>query len=180
MKSTNINWTFGNFDVTVRLTAELDGPKADKVLEAAGLKWLQRKPASAVEKLLAGYEKRPEGFKRDSIPFSPERAEKVKAGFTLTETSLGITAECLSVTEHVKGVTDAPNVKAREALSRHESAGDLEEWLAQAYVMVGEARVAAPAYTGPTHTVDGEDYHPEAVANAVAKRRAATAYLDAI
>lgn len=70
--------TFGNFSVA--LEAEVSEEQL-AVLAGFGLLQLaQRSPASKAEKALAGYEKRPEGFKRESIAFSEANA-KVLAGF---------------------------------------------------------------------------------------------------
>lgn len=50
-------------------------PEQRDMLAGLGLlQVLQRSPASAAEKAMAGYDKRPAGFKRDSIPFNDDNA----------------------------------------------------------------------------------------------------------
>jgi hypothetical protein len=77
----SVEWTFGNFDVEVTVEAEVEGKKAEGLLKAATLNVLQRKPASELEKKLAGYEKRPAGFERSSIGYSDENAGVIQDFF---------------------------------------------------------------------------------------------------
>lgn len=78
------SWTFGNFNVTAAAEIPFTEP-VDKltkaIVEKGFLQLLQRVPASKAEKALAGYEKRPEGFKRTSIPWSEENAIKLAEEF---------------------------------------------------------------------------------------------------
>ena len=77
-------WTFGNFVITAATTvetAEPVGPVAAALMEKGFLQLLQRVPASNAEKALAGYDKRPTGFKRDSIPYSEENAVALAEAF---------------------------------------------------------------------------------------------------
>lgn len=80
-------WTFGNFVITAETnveTAEPVGPVAQALMEKGFLQLLQRVPASNAEKALAGYEKRPAGFKRDSIAYSEENALALTEAFGTT------------------------------------------------------------------------------------------------
>lgn len=87
-------WTFGNFIVTAKTTvetAEPVGPLAAALMEKGFLQALQRVPASNAEKALAGYDKRPAGFKRDSILYSEENALKLSEAFgTSVEITEGV------------------------------------------------------------------------------------------
>jgi hypothetical protein len=151
---TRISWTCGNYDPVVEIDApaiELVTPSEQNCKDAVGIlegfafQVLQRKPAGAWEKAVAGYEKRPSGFKRDSIPYSEEGVEEMKRQFTIALGS-GVTAKFIDAIEHVKGeVADSKFTEETEIASRHESAGDLEVWLEE------KAR-----YTGDTHGEDGE------------------------
>jgi hypothetical protein len=64
--------TFGNFSIAAE--AEVDDAQRDYLASLGLLQLLQRSPASAAEKAMAGYDKRPSGFKRDSIPFNTDNA----------------------------------------------------------------------------------------------------------
>lgn len=142
--NTKIEWTFGNFDIEVDVEApQMATPAvAAKILAAAALQVLQRKPAGEVEKALAGYDKRPEGFKRDSIPFTSENALVVEEGFTLAS-DLGFTAQVTSVIEHVKGVVaDSKFTEEVKIMGRHESASDLTVWLKDTVGHAGESHGA--------------------------------------
>lgn len=57
------------------------GTVAKALMEKGFLQLLQRVPASKAEKALAGYDKRPAAFKRDSIAWSDENALKLVEAF---------------------------------------------------------------------------------------------------
>lgn len=79
-----VSWPFGNFEVSAQADIALTEPVnalTKSILEKGFLQLLQRVPASKAEKALAGYEKRPEGFKRDSIPWSDDNALKLIEAF---------------------------------------------------------------------------------------------------
>lgn len=69
----NTSSTFGNFAIVAE--TEVSDKQRDALANLGLLQLLQRSPASAAEKAMAGYEKRPSGFKRDSIAFSSLNAE---------------------------------------------------------------------------------------------------------
>lgn len=101
-------FTFGNFLVKIELDADvvknaIPPSLLGYILDGCTQR-LQRKPASAVEKALEGYEKRPAAFKRDSIPFSAK-------GVALLEATMGeavADVATVSVTEYVAGVGADP------------------------------------------------------------------------
>lgn len=101
-------WTCGNVDVKAELTLPDGTPTGVATLAVEGLtQILQRKPSSAWEKAEAGYEKRPDGFKRNSIAFSEESADKLVSGFSAALPE-GVKVE-FSFTEHVEGETAKPS-----------------------------------------------------------------------
>lgn len=82
-----VTWTFGNFIVSAAADIVLNepvSPLTKAIIEKGFLQLLQRVPASNAEKALAGYEKRPAGFKRDSIPYSEENALALSDAFGTT------------------------------------------------------------------------------------------------
>lgn len=177
-------WIFGNFRPTV--VAEITTEQLEKMASMAMKQVLQRKPASDVEKTLAGYTKRPKGFERASIEYSAERAKVVKKGFTL-ELNLGdedepdvINFVCENVDEHIPGQNGEYKwTKETACLERHESADDIEEFLTNDFVMIPgtEIKIPTEGYDGPTHTEEGE-FHPDALANAKIKRDAVQKVVD--
>ena len=82
---TEITLVFGQFRATVAVSADIDGAGAGAILRLAATQVLQRSPASAAEKKIAGYEKRPEKFNRRedaSMSYSEERAATLAECFT--------------------------------------------------------------------------------------------------
>lgn len=82
---TEITWAFGQFRTTVAVEADVDGVAAGPLLRLAALNVLQRGPATAAEKAIAGYAKRPAGFDRRNDPsmaYTEDRAARVAEAFT--------------------------------------------------------------------------------------------------
>lgn len=120
--------TFGNF--AIEAEADVTAEQRDYLANLGLLQVLQRSPASAAEKALAGYDKRPSGFKRDSIPFSEANAETLTAEMekpiSFGEDSGVEPIECaVRVTEYVPTVADVKMTDERNAYARHGKAGDL-------------------------------------------------------
>ena len=92
------------------------------------LQILQRSPMSKAEKALAGYEKRPAGFKRDSIPFNEENAGKLaKVLSEPIEIAEGNKVECVvNVTEYVPTEADVKMPDERAAYARNAKADTLD------------------------------------------------------
>lgn len=122
----NVSWTFGNFEVAVEV--EITPAQVTAMLQNGAKQVLQRSPSSDAEKLCVLSEHftgtkwktgkkggviRPEGFERDSIPYSKEMAEVVKEGFGVEADIPGDDAKLLGklkykitgITEHVGGET---------------------------------------------------------------------------
>lgn len=127
----NTSSTFGNFAITAE--ANVSDALRDALANLGFLQVMQRSPASAAEKALAGYDKRPSGFKRDSIPFSEDNAETLRKNLANMKFTIGegeasqefnIDAEVL-VTEHIPSVADVKMNDERAAYGRN--AGKLDK-----------------------------------------------------
>jgi hypothetical protein len=81
------NSTFGNYAWTAE--AEVEDNVRDVLASYGLLQVLQRSPASAAEKAMAGYEKRPDGFKRGNIPFDATNAQKLAKFLESAEVETG-------------------------------------------------------------------------------------------
>lgn len=131
------NSTFGNYKFDV--TAEVSEKQVEVLAGLGLLQLLQRTPASAAEKKLAGYEKkRPDGFKRTDIAYSEDGA-KVLKGF-LESAQLDVAPEGAdkeelealaieaTVTEHVPGEGATPKfTREREIYAKRGTEGRLDE-----------------------------------------------------
>lgn len=117
-------WTFGNFSITAACnvdTAEPVGSVAQALMEKGFLQLLQRVPASNAEKALAGYDKRPAGFKRDSIVYSDANALALTEAFG---TSVEVDKDVMlpfaitDVQEHVGGEAAVSRKSATEMATK--------------------------------------------------------------
>jgi hypothetical protein len=125
--------TFGNF--AIEAEAEVSEAQRDYLANLGLLQVLQRSPASAAEKALAGYDKRPSGFKRDSIPFNEANAEKLIAAMEAPiefkengEEVIPAISCSVVATEYVPSVADVKMTDERNAYARHGKAGDLQSF----------------------------------------------------
>jgi len=120
MKKLTITKDFGNFDV--QATVEVSDIQAETLISLGALYIFERQPSSGVEQKVFGPMlgwskgqrgtslKRPQGFKRNSVPFSKELAQKIAEAYGNTPGKLGDTELKFTVTsivEHVAG-NDAP------------------------------------------------------------------------
>lgn len=122
----NTNSTFGNFAITAE--AEVSDAQRDVLASYGLLQLLQRSPASAAEKAMAGYDKRPAGFKRDSIAFSEANAEKLTAELQKpikVEDGIADLNVEVVVTEYVPTESDVKMPDERAAYARNGKAGSL-------------------------------------------------------
>ena len=87
---------------------------------------LQRKPASKWEKDAAGYDKRPSGFERNTIPFNGRNAE----GLQIIMQEAVKAWATVEVCEYVPEVKLGKFKEEIDLIARHESEDDVEEWLA--------------------------------------------------
>lgn len=81
------NSRFGQFSYEAE--ADVDDAQLKQLASFGLLQVLQRSPSSAAEKAMAGYEKRPSGFERDSIPFNEANAGKLEAALSAVEVKEG-------------------------------------------------------------------------------------------
>lgn len=117
---------FGNF----KWEAESDIPDAliPTLCMLGALQVAQRTPSSIAEKALAGYDKRPTGFKRDSIAFSETNANtlasflesmKVETGRNEKDEPIFATIDAAVTVEEYSGSTaDVKMVEERAAYAR--------------------------------------------------------------
>lgn len=146
-----IQYATGNF--ALKIVGEPLAAKVDALIEAGVRYETEREVASACYKSLCGG-KTPKGFKRESLAFTPERAESFRK---VAEKSLGeiLDGVVIEVTQNVGGLLE----EARDLMSAHESHGDLESWLS-----------AKAHFVGETHGDDGEFSHDALMAIAIALR----------
>lgn len=175
----NTNWNLGNFSVD--LAVDADAKLMERFAALGVLHAGQR--VSAIDKTLGAFNtvngkaERKAGWKRNDVEFSPTMAQRLAALFEKLalpaqegeEKDLEVPA-VVTVTEYVKKTAVPAFKEEKEILSARESAGTLEAFLAKTSVdLPGIGKVALPGYTGPTHTEDGEAFHPDALANCKAK-----------
>lgn len=112
--------TFGNFSIVAE--AEVSDKQRDALANLGLLQLLQRSPASSAEKAMAGYEKRPSGFKRDSIPFNEANAgtltsemqKPIKVGEGVDDLKVSVV-----VSEYVPAVGEVKLTDERKAYARN-------------------------------------------------------------
>lgn len=75
-KTIKFGSVFGNFQWEAE--AEISETLANALLPLGALQVAQRSPSTAAEKAMAGYEKRPNGFKRTTIPFNEGNADTLR------------------------------------------------------------------------------------------------------
>lgn len=131
--------TFGNFAILAE--ADVTPEQRDALANLGFLQLIQRSPASAAEKAMAGYEKRPEGFKRNSIPFSTENVDKLTAALqkpiAIGEGIADLSAAVV-VTEYVPTVAAPVYAEEKVIRARHEKVGDLAEWASETVGYAGD------------------------------------------
>lgn len=142
----NTQVTIGNFAVDIEADADA------QMLANLGLRWIVQRQTTIDKTLGAffkgadGKEKRKSGWKRTDVEFTPAMAEKLQT--VLESLALPDSEDKLAalpnVTEYVREAPEKKFVDAKAAMARHESANDIEAWL------------AGLGYTGPTHGEDGE------------------------
>lgn len=149
----SINWNLGNFNVNSQM--EVGETQLHQLARLGALYIHQR--ASKVDKTLGGFigDKRKPGWRRGDVEYSVELAEKLTQDFAELAFPKDYAADALKpsvvVTEYVREISEPKYKLAQDAMLRHESAGDLEEWLA-----------GTIKFDGPTHGEDGE-YNVEAL-----------------
>lgn len=117
MQTVKCESTFGNFKYVAE--AEVSDEMAQVLASAGFLQIMQRSPASAAEKKLAGYEKRPEKFERKSISFSADNAKVLSDTLGEIEVEVGGKAVkvpvVVEITEHEIGASKEPVLATERA-----------------------------------------------------------------
>lgn len=132
--SNKTTFTFGNFLVEVELSTEVPDALKPYVLDGCTQK-LQRKPASAVEKALAGYDKRPKGFNRGTeIPFSAKGVSLIEATFGEAVSDVAI----VSATEYIPSVGEIKYAREKAQIATSLAAGKTLEDITERIKFVGE------------------------------------------
>ena len=131
--------TFGNFKWTAE--AEVTEAQAEILANAGLLQVLQRSPATAAEKSLAGYEKRPDKFERKSIEYTDSNARQLEKFLSAEiEIADGVKITPTVVAQfHEIGASAAPKfVEEKAIIARHVKTGDLAEWASETIAYSGE------------------------------------------
>lgn len=136
---------FGNF--AWQASCEVSEELAAILLPFAITQILQRSPSSEAEKEIAGYKKRPSGFKRDSLPFSAEDAKTLQKHLQGAGVEVGEGDEkksvklplSVEVVEYIPTAQESKFTEEKAIVKRHEDAGDLEDWLESKVKFDGDA-----------------------------------------
>lgn len=125
---------FGNFKWSAE--SEVSDELVSVLAPLGALQIGQRSPSTAAEKEMAGYEKRPKGFNRSTIPFSPEGAEtlakhlremKVEIGRNEKDEPVYATLKAnVTVEEYVPTEADVKMPDERAAYARNAKAEKLD------------------------------------------------------
>ena len=116
MKTVKFNTTMGNFAVSAE--GEVTDGQAEILSNFGALQVTQRVPFSNAEKRMAGYEKRPTGFKRNSIVYTEEQAAILESEVSKPiEIADGVTIQfdTVQVGEHVPNVVKYARERAKYA-----------------------------------------------------------------
>lgn len=147
MKTIKTSWNSGNFTLThsVEATDEMVQVFAEK-----GLLWFAQRNREHDVVLGAfesvdGKNKRRKGFSRGDVGFTSAMANSLSKAYTKLGEKDATFDVTTTVGEYIRDVADSKFTEETAIASRHESAGDLEEWL--------EAKCD---YVGETHGEDGE------------------------
>jgi hypothetical protein len=158
MKTIEVESTVGNF--LVRCKAEVTDNQF-AYFASKGLLWAMQRQ-SEVDKVLGAFTTdislahftakgkgpwRKKDWTRNSVDYSADKAGKLQAVFAnlAMPDDLPALATTAEVLEYIRDVAESKYRDEKAIMSKHESKGDLEEWLAE--------RIG---YTAETHGEDGE------------------------
>lgn len=123
---------FGQFQWTGE--CEVSQEAANRLAALGLLQIIQRSPSSAAEKLLAGYEKRPDKFKRDSIPFTEDNAESLRKQLSMVTLDadgdlpeLKIEVD-VAVEQYIANIAESKFTEEKTIVGNHVTKNDLAEW----------------------------------------------------
>ncbi len=140
MPTVNATSTFGQSKWKAH--AEVTAEQA-QVLSDLGFLWvMQRTPSSTAEKAIAGYEKRPDGFKRGEMPFDDQFVKILTANLQNTVEIADddeITPVVDSVKFHEIGAGKEPAyAEEKRIVTRHITAKDIITWNDEKVKFTGE------------------------------------------
>lgn len=176
MKTVTIESTIGNYAYTLAVDI---APEHEDVVLARGVTHAAQR-IGEVDEVLGIVTVDDKGkatrnkLTRNDVPFSQEKADalakllaKLNIGTNKLPTVLPARVT-VTVNDRDDATSKEASAMALRSIGAHESAGDLEEWL-----------LVAAKYDGPTHTPDGEQYNPEAIAAVLPLARARIAEIKA-
>ena len=137
--------TFGNFAWEAEAT--VDDALIAALLPLGALQIAQRTPSSEAEKAMAGYEKRPKGFQRNSIAFSDANADILQKRLT----SIAVTDKLTLVNDKVTVVEYVPEAPEKKFAEAKAFLDDLES--DPQFETLVKSKLN---YAGDTHGDDGE------------------------
>jgi hypothetical protein len=179
-KKVTSKWNCGNF--TLEHSAEVPEEMVDALLSVGLLHVVQRDVR--IDRILGVMQMDSDGKWKPTLGPDKKRLRRAEVDFdevkataftsSLTEYEVGEKklAVATVASEYTRTEADSKFVFETKLLTKHESADDLEEWLAQDFIVdpATKIRYDAPAYAGPTHGEDGE-FAIDALRNARAKVR---------
>lgn len=126
---------FGNYKWLA--TAEVSESLVAALVPLGALQIGQRGPSTSAEKAMAGYEKRPKGFNRTSIPFDSDKAEILAKNLRSMKVEIGrnekdepiyetLTAS-VTVEEYIPTAADVVMADERAAYARNGKAETLDK-----------------------------------------------------
>lgn len=153
MKKVTTEWNLGNYNVS--LTAEVS-EEVFQICANYGARWLGQRNTE-VDKILGaftqkdGKDVRIPGWKRSEVGFDEGLARKLEKSFAELsfpkdgENAAVAVAFDVAISEYIREAKALKYTEEKEIAGRHESKGDLEEWLS-----------GTVKYDGDTHGEDGE------------------------
>lgn len=139
MQTIKYGSVFGNFKWNAE--ASVSDELINALLPLGALQIAQRSPSTAAEKAIAKYEKRPKGFNRNTIPFSPEGADilaknlremRVEIGRNEKDEPVYATLKAtVSVEKYEPAEADVKMPDERAAYARNAKAGTLDKLAAK-------------------------------------------------
>lgn len=140
MPTVKASSTFGNFEWSGH--ADVTDTQANILMNLGALQVMQRSPSSRAEKVLGGYEKRPDNFKRNSIEYSEDNAkvlsDELSKPIEIADgVEISFTIDEVKFYEIGKGA-EPKFVEEKTIVQRHVKAGDFLDWVRDEVGFKGE------------------------------------------
>lgn len=151
MHTLETNSRFGNFAWTA--TVEVTDEDLIHLANAGLLQILQRSPATNAEKVMAGYEKRPDNFKRSSIPYTPANEKQfaelmsqpieseIKDEDGKVIHTLKFKPTVVAEFHEIGAAKELVYADEKKAVERHIKAGDALDWARDTVGYAGEGKI---------------------------------------